>query len=226
MGEWFSVASLHTPDSKIGFMTILVLDSRWPDMIPLAAANLAGPLTYTDEVPVSVRWNLGDLIAADPTDQPGSGALVTTDPNDPAIRTRIAAGERVIKASSLSDPFLQAQQVMREARTRGEWEMEQTHETLIEYLEQETHELIDAIRNHHPDEALKKELSDLLLQILFHAEIASRRGAFAFPDVAQAFIDKMKNRAPYLFDGSTGIVAKHEQDRLWDEGKKRETGSA
>lgn len=209
-------------------MTILVLDPRWPDMIPLAAAtSLAGPLAYTDEVPVSVRWNLGDLLPADAADeQTGSGTLVTTDPNDPAVRTRIAAGERVIKAPSLSDPFLQAQQVMHEARTRGEWEMDQTHETLIEYLEQETHELIDAIRNHHPDEALKKELSDLLLQILFHAEIASRRGAFAFPDVAQAFIDKMKNRAPYLFDGSTGIVAKHEQDRLWDEGKKRETGSA
>ena len=47
-------------------MTILVLDSRWPDMIPLAAAtSLAGPITYTDEVPVSVRWNLGDISTTD-----------------------------------------------------------------------------------------------------------------------------------------------------------------
>ena len=111
---------------------------------------------------------------------------------------------------------------MRAARSRGEWEMAQTHETLITYLEQETNELIEAIRNQHPDEALKKELSDLLLQILFHAEIASRRGAFAFPDVAQAFVDKMKNRAPYLFDGSTGTVPVDKQDRLWAEGKRKE----
>lgn len=204
-------------------MTILVLDPRWPDMIPLAAAtSLHGPLTYTDEVPVSVRWNLGDVVVA----ESGSGTLVTTDPTDPSVQQRIAAGERVIESSSLADPLLQAQSVMRAARTRGEWEMAQTHETLIAYLQQESGELIDAIRNHHPDDALKKELSDLLLQVLFHAEIASRRGAFSFPDVAQAFVDKMRNRAPYLFDGSTGIVPKHEQDRLWSEGKKREKNSS
>lgn len=200
-------------------MTILVLDPRWPDMIPLAAAtSLAGPLTYTDEVPVSVRWNLGDIV----TTESGGGTLVTTDPADPVVEQRITAGERVIEAPSLTDPLYQAQSVMHVARARGEWEMAQTHETLIEYLEQETRELIDAIRNKHSDDALKKELSDILLQVLFHAEIASRRGAFTFPDIAQAFVDKMKNRAPYLFDGSTGIVPKHEQDRLWAEGKRNE----
>ena len=200
-------------------MTILVLDPRWPDMIPLAAAtSLAGPIAYTDEVPVSVRWDLGDIS----TTESAQGTLVTTDITDPEAQKRVAAGEQLIEAPSLSDPLFQAQSVMRAARTRGEWEMAQTHESLIEYLEQESRELIDAIRNHHPDDALKKELSDLLLQILFHAEIASRRGAFTFPDVAQAFVDKMKNRAPYFFDGSTGTVPVDEQDRLWAEGKKQE----
>ena len=202
-------------------MTILVLDPRWPDMIPLAAAtSLEGPIAYTDEVPVSVRWNLGDIS----TTESAQGTLVTTDITDPEAQKRVAAGEQLIEAPSLSDPLFQAQSVMRAARTRGEWEMAQTHESLIEYLEQESRELIDAIRNHHPDDALKKELSDLLLQVLFHAEIASRRGGFNFPDVAQAFVDKMRNRAPYLFDGSTGTVAKDEQDRLWAEGKAREKG--
>ena len=200
-------------------MTILVLDPRWPDMIPLAAAtSLEGPITYTDEVPVSVRWNLGDIA----TTESAQGTLVTTDITDPEAQKRVVAGEQLIEAPSLADPLFQAQSVMRAARTRGEWEMAQTHESLIEYLEQESRELIDAIRNHHPDDALKKELSDLLLQILFHAEIASRRGAFAFPDVAQAFVDKMKNRAPYLFDGSTGTVPVDKQDRLWAEGKRKE----
>ncbi len=200
-------------------MTILVLDPRWPDMIPLAAAtSLAGPIAYTDEVPVSVRWNLGDIAVTESAE----GTLVTTDATDPAVQERFKAGERVIEAPSLGDPLFQAQSVMHTARTRGEWEMAQTHESLIEYLEQETAELIDAIRNHHPDDALKKELSDLLLQVLFHAEIASRRGAFSFPDVAQAFVEKMKNRAPYFFDGSTGTVPVDEQDRMWAQGKKRE----
>lgn len=200
-------------------MTILVLDPRWPDMIPLAAAtSLAGPIAYTDEVPVSVRWNLGDIAVTESAE----GTLVTTDATAPAVQERFKAGERVIEAPSLGDPLFQAQSVMHTARTRGEWEMAQTHESLIEYLEQETAELIDAIRNHHPDDALKKELSDLLLQVLFHAEIASRRGAFSFPDVAQAFVDKMKNRAPYFFDGSTGTVPVDEQDRMWAQGKKRE----
>ena len=200
-------------------MTILVLDPRWPDMIPLAAAtSLAGPIAYTDEVPVSVRWNLGDIAVTESAE----GTLVTTDATAPAVQERFKAGERVIEAPSLGDPLFLAQSVMHTARTRGEWEMAQTHESLIEYLEQETAELIEAIRNHHPDDALKKELSDLLLQILFHAEIASRRGAFTFPDVAQAFVDKMKNRAPYFFDGSTGTVPVDEQDRMWAEGKKRE----
>ena len=200
-------------------MTILVLDPRWPDMIPLAAAtDLAGPVAYTDEVPVSVRWNLGDIT----TTESATGTLVTTDPEDPEVRKRSVAGEKVIQAPSLTDPLFQAQRVMTTARTRGEWEMGQTHETLLTFLEQESAEFAEAVRTGGSDDELKKELSDLLLQVLFHAEIASRRGAFAFPDVAQAFVDKMRNRAPYLFDGSTGTVAKDEQDRLWVEGKKRE----
>ena len=73
-----------------------------------------------------------------------------------------------------------------------------------------------------PIDALKSELSDLLLQILFHAELASERGAFDFSDVADAFVQKMRRRAPYLFDGSTGPVDKATQDRLWEEGKARE----
>lgn len=199
-------------------MTVLVLDPRWPDMIPLAAAaSLEGPVTYTDEVPVSVRWSLGDV-----AQESGSGTLVTTDPDDPLVRERLVSGERFIKAASLGDPLFHAQRVMHAAYSRGEWEMAQTHESLIAYLEQETQELIDAIRGSQGDDALKKELSDVLLQVLFHAEIASRRGAFAFPDVAQAFVDKMRNRAPYFFDGSTGTVPKDEQDRLWAEGKARE----
>ncbi|MCZ9293397.1 MazG nucleotide pyrophosphohydrolase domain-containing protein [Corynebacterium meitnerae] len=202
-------------------MSVLVLDPRWPDMIPLqAAVGVQSPVAYTDEVPVSVRWNFGDLARSeDPT---GVGTLVTTDVNDPLVKERIESGEIVVEAASLKDPLHKAQAVMHEARARGEWEKAQTHESLLEYLKQETQELIDAVQGKHSDEELKKELSDLFLQVLFHAELADERGAFAFPDVAQAFVDKMKNRAPYLFDGSTGTVSVDKQDRLWEEGKRKE----
>lgn len=202
-------------------MSVLVLDPRWPDMIPLhAAVEVLGPVSYTDEVPVSVRWNFGDLVSAeDPT---GEGTLVTTDASDPAVVERTGRGERVIKAASVEDPVHRAQQIMHAARTRGEWERGQTHESLLTYLEQESQELAEAIGSGHNDAELKKELSDLLLQVLFHAEIASERGAFTFPDVAEAFVEKMKSRAPYLFDGSTGTVKKDVQDRLWEEGKRKE----
>ena len=69
---------------------------------------------------------------------------------------------------------------------------------------------------------MKHELADVLLQVLFHAEIADERGAFDFGDVAAAFVAKMRSRAPYLFDGSTGLVDQATQDRLWAEGKARE----
>ena len=200
-------------------MTILVLDSRWPDLIPLAVATgLEGPIAYTDEVPDSVRWNLGDIAVTDSVE----GTLITTDVSDPAVQERVKAGERLIEASSLVDPVQEAQRVMHVARARGEWEQAQTHTSLLEYLEQETQELIEAVRDNHSEEDLKKELSDLLLQVLFHAELAAERGAFTFADVAEAFVNKMKVRAPYLFDGSVGTVSVDKQDRLWEEGKRKE----
>lgn len=202
-------------------MSVLVLDPRWPDMIPIdVAIRVHGPVAFTDEVPVSARWNFGDLVRSE--DPAGQGWLVTTDASDPLVRERLGAGEQLVEVPSLRDPLHQAQRVMHDARSRGEWEMGQTHESLLVYLEQESAELADAIRNRYGDDELKKELSDLLLQVLFHAEIADQRGAFDFPDVAQAFVDKMRNRAPYLFDGSAGIVGEEEQDRLWVEGKARE----
>lgn len=204
-------------------MSVLVLDPRWPDMVPIdVAIRVEGPVAFTDEVPVCARWNFGDLVRGE--DSTGRGWLVTTDLSDPSVQTRIDAGEPVITVPSLNDPLHQALRVMHDARTRGEWEMTQTHESLLFYLEQESTEFAEAVRNGHGDEELKKELSDLLLQVLFHAEIADQRGAFTFADVAQAFLDKMKNRAPYLFDGSTGTVSVEEQDRLWEEGKRRERG--
>lgn len=197
-------------------MTILVLDPRWPDMIPLAVASrITGPVEYTSEVPVSVRWALADVPAG-----AAGGWLVTTDACDPGVVKR-AESEELVAVPSLADPVLEAVETMRRARERGEWERAMTHESLLPYLEEESREFAEAVRG-GGDAELKKELSDVLLQVLFHAELARERGAFDFADVAGAFVEKMKSRAPYLFDGSAGLVAVEEQERLWAEGKSRE----
>ncbi|WP_342318195.1 MazG nucleotide pyrophosphohydrolase domain-containing protein [Corynebacterium mayonis] len=194
-------------------MTVLVVDPRWPDMVPLhIARKIAGPVEFTAEVPVSLRWALADVSQGD------SGWLVTTDPLDQAVVAR-AATEEVITVPSLADPVYQAVETMRRARERGQWERAMTHESLLVYLEEESREFADAVRADLGDGHLRAELSDIFLQVLFHSEIARQRGAFDFGDVAEAFVDKMKARAPYLFDGSTGLVAVEEQERLWAKGK-------
>ncbi|AWB84452.1 MazG nucleotide pyrophosphohydrolase domain-containing protein [Corynebacterium liangguodongii] len=194
-------------------MTVLVLDPRWPDMIPLdVVGKIRGKVEYTSEVPVRVRWALEA--------GPGEGEwLVTTDEGDGDVVKRVRAGEDVIVASSLADPMFQAAETMRRARARGEWERAMTHESLLPYLTEEAGEFAEAVRSGAGSRELKRELSDVFLQVLFHAEIATD---FDLADVAAAFVDKMRSRAPYLFDGTTGLVAKDEQDRLWAEGKARE----
>lgn len=202
-------------------MTVIVLDPRWPDQVPLGVVSqLESPVECTGEVPVSVRWALQDV----PTrvSLTGWGTLLTTDPRAPEVAQRRARGEAIIEVPSLNDRVQEAVETMRHARDRGAWEIAQTHESLLPYLREEVGEFIEAVERGLDDDQLCRELGDVLLQVLFHAEIASRRGAFDFGDVAEAFTNKMRSRSPYLFDGSTGIVDEETQDRLWQEGKRKE----
>ena len=201
-------------------MTIVLLDERWPSLIPMEAhAKLAHPVAFTGEVPVSVRWNFDELVAR--TDPSGRGTLVSTNAFDPQVVERMQAGEDMVEAQSRREQAYQAQQVMERAVRIGEWEMTQTHESLLPFLREEAEEFAAAVRSGAPDAELLNELGDVLLQVLFHAELASRRGAFNFEDVAASFVAKMRNRAPYLFDGTTSIVSIETQERLWAEGKAR-----
>lgn len=205
-------------------MTVLLLDDRWPSLIPLEAyGRLSGPVSYTDEIPVRVRWNFGDLV--EPGGPDGPGVLVSTNERDPKVVERIEAGEEVIEAPSRQDPVRDALHAMARARSMGEWEASQTHGSLLPYLREEAGEFAEAVRTWErtgDEEQLCRELGDVLLQVFFHAELASRRGAFDFGDVAGSFVAKLRSRAPYLFDGSTGMVPEREQGRLWREGKARE----
>ena len=78
------------------------------------------------------------------------------------------------------------------------WDIDQTFRTIAPYTIEEAYEVADAIeRDDMP--ALKEELGDLLLQVVYHAQIAQEAGAFGFGDVAAAIADKMVDRHPHVF---------------------------
>jgi XTP/dITP diphosphohydrolase len=93
-------------------------------------------------------------------------------------------------------------EVMRRLRAECPWKAEQTHRSLARYLLEETHETLEAIDSGDPDH-LREELGDLLLQIYFHAAIASEAGEFTIDDVAAGLAEKMRRRNPHVF-GSAG----------------------
>jgi MazG family protein len=78
------------------------------------------------------------------------------------------------------------------------WDREQTHQTLKTYLIEEAYEVLDALE-HGGHEELTEELGDLLLQVLFHADIAREAGRFDIGDVITAIQDKMIRRHPHVF---------------------------
>lgn len=78
------------------------------------------------------------------------------------------------------------------------WDAEQTHRSLAKHLIEETAETLDAIEAGSDDD-LKEELGDVLLQVVFHAEIARQQGRFDIDDVADAVTGKLIARHPYVF---------------------------
>lgn len=100
------------------------------------------------------------------------------------------------------------------------WDNEQSHATLKPYLIEEAYEVIQAIDSGDKTE-LKDELGDLLLQVVFHAEIARQDGLFDFNDVAQAIADKLIRRHPHVFSDKT-VNSSADVVANWDEIKQTE----
>ena len=104
------------------------------------------------------------------------------------------------------------------------WDVQQTFGTIAPYTIEEAYEVADAIdRGDLP--ALKDELGDLLLQVVFHARMAEEQGAFAFEDVIAAINDKMVRRHPHVF-GDAAVADADAQTVAWDELKRREREAA
>jgi len=108
---------------------------------------------------------------------------------------------------------------LRDPKTGCEWDREQNFKTIAPYTIEEAYEVADAIdRGDLP--ALKDELGDLLLQVVFHARMAEEAGLFAFEDVARAISDKLERRHPHLF-GDEPPEAQAQTER-WEQLKENE----
>jgi MazG family protein len=90
------------------------------------------------------------------------------------------------------------------------WDREQTHLTLRRHAIEEVYELIDAIEA-HDDHEMAEELGDLLLQVIFHCQLARERGAFDFEKVTRTLVEKLIRRHPHVF----GDVKVKDVDEVW-----------
>lgn len=90
-------------------------------------------------------------------------------------------------------------EVIAELRQHCPWMEELTHESLVEYLIEETYELVDAVEGGHPAEELQGELGDVLLQVVLQARLAEESGRFGMRDVVEGLTAKMVRRNPHVF---------------------------
>lgn len=109
-------------------------------------------------------------------------------------------------------------EVMERLRRECPWDAEQTHRSLVTYLVEEAAETVEAIET-GSDEDLREELGDLLLQVIFHATIATERGAFTLEDVAREVADKLIARHPYVY--ADGDVPE-DLHATWEQRKRAE----
>lgn len=117
-------------------------------------------------------------------------------------------------------------EVMNTLRSPGgcPWDAEQTHESLLKYLLEESYEFVDAVQSENRID-MREELGDVLLQVYFHARMAQEHPTdpFSIEDVARGIADKLIRRHPHVFDG---VEVQDTQEVIdnWEEIKKREKG--
>jgi tetrapyrrole methylase family protein / MazG family protein len=145
---------------------------------------------------------------------------VTGDRPDPAPHVP----EGSVPSSEEGRRLLDLVKVM--ARLRGPggcpWDREQTHETLARHLLEEAHELLEAIDVGDAD-AIRDELGDLLLQVVFHAQISSDEGRWDVDDVARRLVEKLVHRHPHVF-GDVEVSGSDEVLTNWEQLKAEEAG--
>ena len=130
----------------------------------------------------------------------------------------------MIECSEQGKQMVRLRAIMHRLRAPGgcPWDAEQTHESLLSNLIEETYETVDTIKrgdwNH-----LKEELGDLLLQVVFHSELAEEAGRYDFDDVARGVSDKLVRRHPHVY-GESDVQDTDGVLSQWDAIKRQEKG--
>jgi len=180
------------------------------------AAGLAGPLLVAH---THANWVLSDIKLAVENatgDEPVVILQRLGSPDELITHTTWAELDRTVAADHLTSIYIphlaspvgaelvRFHQLARTLRERCPWDQEQTHQSLVRFLLEETYEVVDALQALDPDDPstdddLVEELGDLLYQIEFHATIAEQEGRFTMADVAQGVHDKLVRRHPHVF---------------------------
>jgi XTP/dITP diphosphohydrolase len=131
----------------------------------------------------------------------------------------------------MASQLLRLLEVMDQLRSPGgcPWDAEQSHQTLIKYLLEESYEFVDAV-DEEDRQAMREELGDILLQVYFHSRIAQEHPTdpFSIEDVAAGIADKLIRRHPHVFgdvevSGSDEVLANWEQLKAAEKNRKSAT---
>jgi tetrapyrrole methylase family protein/MazG family protein len=184
-----------------------------------SAAGERGPLlvahVHADWVLSEIKLTVDDLDGAGDDDEVVILQALGT-PDERIDRTTWSELDRTVAADHLTSlyvprlsapvgvEYVRFHRLARTLREQCPWDVEQTHDSLVPYLLEETYEVVDALQALDPDDpstddALVEELGDLLYQIEFHATIAEQEGRFTIADVARGVHDKLVRRHPHVF---------------------------
>lgn len=106
-------------------------------------------------------------------------------------------------------------------KTGCPWDLEQTHKSLLPFLLEESYEFMNAVENGNDNE-MKDEIGDVLLQVLLHAEIASKESRFDLESVAENLANKMIRRHPHVFEDNAKSISEAEVKTNWQKIKQEE----
>jgi XTP/dITP diphosphohydrolase len=214
---------------------VVLLRPRLGAVLPAAAVPALRAVTDVfagSDLPESVRSSLGAAPAPEPhellrvaAERPV--AVLAAELAEPAAAALHGAGAAVLGGPEpTGSALLDAVAVMDRLRSPGgcPWDARQTHDSLRQYLVEETYELLEAIED-GDRAALREELGDVLLQVLFHARLAEEDDAdpFSVDDVATELVTKLVGRHPHVFapEEVTGTDAPWSHSR-WEELKQAE----
>ena len=207
---------------------VLTGSAEHPQLPALHAAGMVAEVVDNAASGASIAGSVAELLSAAvaASDGPVVWLAPPGDDGDPALVSGVTVPVQVLHGSHdlPGAHLLDAVVVMDRLRVSCPWDARQTHESLVPYLLEEAYETADTVENGDLA-ALREELGDVLLQVLFHARVAAERpageGRFTVDDVADALAAKLIRRHPHVF-GSVSVSSAEDVSANWEEIKKAE----